>query len=116
MCRNTPTEQSGGKEKSLSPRIWGGTVLADTYLINCLPSKVLENHSSINTLSKHFPYVVSICSLPPKVFNCVAFVQIHKIKDPNWTLEQNDTFLLDILPSKKVTNAMIPLMREWLCL
>lgn len=58
--------------------LWGEAVLTATYFINHLPSRVLENHSPINILSKHFSETVSIRNLPPKVFGCTVFLHVHK--------------------------------------
>ena len=60
------------------PKIyWGEAILAATYLINHMPSRVLAFKSPIETLLEFFPNFQGIGSLPPKIFGCVSFVFIH---------------------------------------
>ena len=56
---------------------WGEVVLTATYLINSLPSRILNYSSPIETLSRFFPKFDSYNHLSPKIFGCVAFVHIH---------------------------------------
>ena len=56
---------------------WGEAVLTATYLINRMPSRVLEFKTPLDTLKNLFQTSKIFCSLPPKVFGCTAFVHIH---------------------------------------
>lgn len=56
---------------------WGEAVLTATYLINRMPSRVLNFKTPLDTLKNLYPLSKLFCSLTPKVFGCVAFVHIH---------------------------------------
>ncbi|KAL5816220.1 hypothetical protein ACOSQ3_024598 [Xanthoceras sorbifolium] len=58
---------------------WGEAVLTATYLINRLPSRVLNFDTPCHVLLKHFPHTRLISHLPIKVFGCTAFVQLTQI-------------------------------------
>jgi len=60
------------------PKIFlGEAILTATYLINRLPSKLLNLQSSMQVLSLFYPYIESSNKLQPKIFGCVAFVHVH---------------------------------------
>ena len=48
------------------------------YVINHMPSRVVEFCTPLQALTEHVP-VVSTNTLTPRVFGCVAYVHIHKI-------------------------------------
>jgi hypothetical protein len=52
--------------------LWGEAIMTAAYLINRMPSRVLENKSPIECLTGEVTYVV-----PPRVFGCVCFVRDH---------------------------------------
>jgi len=52
------------------PRFWGDVVLSACYLINRMPSSVLDNKIPHSILFPHDP----LRSLPPKVFGSTCFV------------------------------------------
>lgn len=56
---------------------WTDVVTTTVYLINRMPSKVLEFKTPLQTLSTFVP-LPTIQMLPPRVFGCVAFVHLHK--------------------------------------
>lgn len=56
---------------------WTDAVTTAVYLINRMPSKVLEFKTPLQTLSTFVP-LPTIQMLPPRVFGCVAFVHLHK--------------------------------------
>ncbi|CAN1132933.1 Retrovirus-related Pol polyprotein from transposon TNT 1-94 [Linum perenne] len=67
--------------------LWGEAVLTATYLINRMPSRVINFASPRQKLLTMYPQVAVFSSdLPPKVFGCTAFVHIsapHRTKlDP----------------------------------
>lgn len=53
---------------------WGEAVLTAAYLINRLPSKVLDFSTPIQCLQKCFPKLRVLNSLSPRVFGCKAYV------------------------------------------
>lgn len=56
---------------------WTYVVTTAVYLINRMPSKVLEFKTPLQTFSTFVP-LPTIQMLPPRVFGCVAFVHLHK--------------------------------------
>ena len=48
-----------------------------TYLINRMPSRVLNFLTPLQVLATFVP-LPSVLVLPPRVFGCVAFVHLHK--------------------------------------
>ena len=56
---------------------WGEAVLTSTYLINRLPTHVLELKSPIESLDQFFPNVKTKNHLIPRIFGCVCFVHIQ---------------------------------------
>jgi transposase InsO family protein len=60
---------------------WGEAILTATFLINRMPSSVLQ----FQTPLKFLPSCSRVASLPPKVFGCVCFV--HAPKHPGGKLD-----------------------------
>ncbi|CAN1225967.1 Retrovirus-related Pol polyprotein from transposon TNT 1-94, partial [Linum grandiflorum] len=57
--------------------LWGEAVLTATYLINRLPSSVLQFQTPRQLLLQCFPHIASFTSdLPPKVFGCTVFIHV----------------------------------------
>ena len=54
--------------------LWVEAVLTACYLINRLPTSTLKFKTPIELLQQLYPMSRSFSSLPPKVFECVAFV------------------------------------------
>ncbi|CAN1338667.1 Retrovirus-related Pol polyprotein from transposon TNT 1-94 [Linum perenne] len=59
--------------------LWGEAVLTATYLVNRLPSRVLQYKTPKDVLLAAHPHVRAyISDLEPKVFGCMAFVHIQQ--------------------------------------
>lgn len=58
--------------------LWGEAVLTAAYLINRMPSKVLNFQTPINTFKECFPSTSVSTGLTLKIFGCTAFVHEHK--------------------------------------
>ena len=56
---------------------WDDAIVTAVYLINRMPSKVLDFRTPLQALAQHGP-LPSVQMLPPRVFGCVAFVHLHK--------------------------------------
>ena len=52
--------------------LWGDALLHATYLINRMPSKILDFKTPIDVFSKYFPNSRTINSLPLKFFGCTV--------------------------------------------
>ena len=55
---------------------WGDVVLTAAYLINRMPSRVLQFRNPIHMLLDTHPHNRLISSLPLKIFGCSAFVHV----------------------------------------
>ena len=59
-------------------QFWGEALLTATYLINRMPSRVLQFKAPRNLLLAIFPHISAFSSdLPFKVFGCTAFVHVY---------------------------------------
>ena len=88
-CVNTP-QQNGLAERRLGytlatarallfqahlpKKYWREAVLTTYYLINRIPSKVIDYESPLNRLRIVFPNMKLFSGLPGRIFGCVAFV------------------------------------------
>ncbi|RVW40843.1 Retrovirus-related Pol polyprotein from transposon RE1 [Vitis vinifera] len=59
-------------------QLWGEAVFTSTYLINRMPSRILQFKTLCQILLAAYPSARIISSIPVKVFGCIAFVHIHK--------------------------------------
>ena len=62
-------------DKCVPNHLWGHVVLAAVYLINRVPSRVLDFQTPLDVLQTHVS-LVSISKLPPKMFGCIAYVHV----------------------------------------
>ena len=58
-------------------RYWTDVVCTAVYLLNRLPSRVLNFNTPLQTLARHI-HLPSILILPPRVFGSVAYVHLPK--------------------------------------
>ncbi|RVW51913.1 Retrovirus-related Pol polyprotein from transposon TNT 1-94 [Vitis vinifera] len=56
---------------------WGEAVLTATYMINRIPSRVLDNKSPVEILKSFYPHFRTSNGITPRVFGCTAFVHVH---------------------------------------
>ncbi|XP_068666655.1 uncharacterized protein [Aristolochia californica] len=64
-------------EAHMSASYWGEAITTAAYLINRIPSSVLQFQTPLSVLHKTIS-APAVPNLPPKVFGCVAFVHLHK--------------------------------------
>ena len=92
-CPNTPQQNDIAKRKNRhllevarsitfstnTPKyFWGDAVLTACYLINRMPTNVLQFQTPLNVFSKYFPENRTVSNLPLKVFGCIVFVHNHE--------------------------------------
>ncbi|RVW79171.1 Retrovirus-related Pol polyprotein from transposon TNT 1-94 [Vitis vinifera] len=91
MCSNTPKKWGCRKKNRLIPettralllgahvpsRYWDDAIATAVYLLNRMPSKVLQFKTLLQVLSEHVS-LPTILLLPPRIFGCVAFIHLHK--------------------------------------
>ena len=63
-------------DKCVPNHLWGHAVLVVVYLINRVPSRVLDFQTPLDVLQKHVS-LVSVSKLPLKVFGCNAYVHVY---------------------------------------
>jgi hypothetical protein len=88
-CVNTPQQNGVAKRKNrhllevtrslmldthVPKSYWGDALLTAKYLINRMPSRVLDFQTPLKVLS---PLLSTAKGVSPKVFGCVCFVHIH---------------------------------------
>lgn len=57
---------------------WGEAVLTATYLVNRMPSRVLDFQTPFQRLLHTYPHIRFVSQIPLKVFGCTAFVHINQ--------------------------------------
>jgi len=60
-------------------QFWGDAILTASYLINRMPSKVLNYQTPLNMFLQYYPHTRVCMDLPLKVFGCTSFVHIHSL-------------------------------------
>ena len=58
----------------------GEAVLIASYLINRMPTRVLQYQTPIEVLKNCYPSIRLVSSFPPKIFGCSIFVNTHAQK------------------------------------
>ncbi|RVW24808.1 Retrovirus-related Pol polyprotein from transposon TNT 1-94 [Vitis vinifera] len=64
-------------EAHVLSRYWDDAIAKTVYLLNRMPSKVLQFKTPSQVLSEHVS-LPTILLLPPRIFGCVVFVHLHK--------------------------------------
>ena len=59
--------------------LWGEIVLTATYLINKIPSRVLNFSTPVHVLKDLFPHIRIYSYLPLTIFGCTVFVHKSKV-------------------------------------
>ena len=91
-CAQTPQQNGVAKRKNrliletaralllrahVLSRYWDDAIAMVVYLLNRMPSKVLQFKTPLQVLSEHVS-LPTILLLPPRIFGCVGFVHLHK--------------------------------------
>ncbi|BFG42330.1 hypothetical protein CerSpe_286040 [Prunus speciosa] len=62
-------------DKSVPHHLWGHALLSAVYVINRVPSSVLNFQTPLDTLAHHIS-LPTILKLPPRVFGCVVYAHV----------------------------------------
>ncbi|VVA34846.1 PREDICTED: Retrovirus-related Pol poly from, partial [Prunus dulcis] len=62
---------------SVPKQLWMDVVTCAVYLLNRLPSRILDIQTPMQVLNHHI-YASSMLTLSPKVFDCVVYVHLHQ--------------------------------------
>ncbi|KAL4560354.1 hypothetical protein LXL04_032504 [Taraxacum kok-saghyz] len=92
-CVNTPQQNGVAERKnrhllevtrsllfssSVPNYFWGEAVLTAAYLINRMPSRVIDFKTPHQTLRSFFPHIRTFSEVPLKIFGCTSFVHNHQ--------------------------------------
>ena len=58
-------------------RYWSDVVTTAVYLLNCMPTKVLQFQTPLKVFSYHVS-LPTVLMIPPRIFGCIVFVHLHK--------------------------------------
>lgn len=61
----------------VSKYLWGEAIVTATYLVDRMPSRVLNFKTPLTVLNKTFLVSHLTFDLPPKVFGCGVFVHVR---------------------------------------
>ena len=92
--------------------LWGDALLHATYLINRMPSRVLNFETPINLLKNAFPKSRLFKSIPLKIFGCTVF-----IRNPNRNASKLDPkgrkcVFVGIAPNQKGYKCFDPTVKK----
>ncbi|KAJ9543952.1 LOW QUALITY PROTEIN: hypothetical protein OSB04_023659 [Centaurea solstitialis] len=94
-------------QKNVPKHFWGEAVLTATYLINRLPTRVLEFKSPMEVLCSFYPNISISNNLVPRIFGCVSFVHIHSQERGKLDPRALKCVFRDIRQPRKVINVII---------
>ena len=94
--------------------LWGDAVLTASYLINRMPTRVLQYTTPLSCFKKIFPSSRVYSELPLKNFGCTAYVHIPKGLGLNLSQELKNVFFLGIPLIKKGTSVSILLQKKFI--
>ena len=81
--------------------LWGEAVLTASYLINRMPTRVLNYITPLECFKKYFPESRIQSNLPLKIFGCTAYVHIPN-KNRSKLDPRADVFLLVMHQIRKI--------------
>ena len=100
--------------KRLLLDLTGEIVLTATYLINRLPSRVLEGVTLVQLMTTFNPSIPILTSLQSRVFGCPAFVHVHspyRGKLDSWVIK-----CVFLCPQQKGVNVITLKVKKSMCL
>ncbi|WKA06926.1 hypothetical protein VitviT2T_024803 [Vitis vinifera] len=94
-------------------QLWGEVVLTTTYLINRMPSRILQFKTLCQILLATYPSARIISSIPIKVFGCTAFVHIHKSQRSKLDPTATKCIFLGYSPNQKGYKCYSPTTKKF---
>ena len=91
---------------------WGDVVLTASYLINPMPSRVLNFQRPLDVFIETYPHTRSFTTLTPKVFGCPAFVHDHCIQKSKLDPRAQKCIFLGYAPFKKGYKCYNPITKK----
>ena len=89
---------------------WGEVILTASYLINCLPSRVLQFQTPLQILLQTHPHTLLIQNLPIKTFGCIVFA--HASTNTKLDPQATKCLFLGYSPCQKEYNCYCPKTRK----
>ena len=90
--------------------LWGEAILTAAYLINRMPSSVLNFKTPIECLPSHF----HVTNLPPRVFGCVCFVHALHPSGGKFGPKAHKCVFIGYSPTQKGYKCYDPSSRKFL--
>ena len=94
-------------------QFWGDAILTATYLINRMPSQVLNFQTPFQVLLKHYPSSRLVSTIPLKIFGCSAFVHVHSHNHGKLDPRAIKCIFLRYSPNQKGYKCYSPITRRY---
>ncbi|RVW90198.1 Retrovirus-related Pol polyprotein from transposon TNT 1-94 [Vitis vinifera] len=98
---------------NMPKQLWGEAILTATYLINRMPSRILQFKTLCQILLAAYPSARIISSIPVKVFGCTAFVHIHKSQRSKLDPTTTKCIFLGYSPNQKGYKCYSPTTKKF---
>lgn len=92
--------------------LWGDAILTASYLINRMPTKILQYITSLECLKRSFPESRINSALPLKIFGCIAYVHIPKRSRSKLDPRAEKCIFLGYPPNKKGYKCFNPITKR----
>ena len=92
--------------------LWGEAVLTAAYLINLMPSKVLQFQTPSDFFNQCFSTSRISITLSPKIFGCVAFVHIHNQNRGKLAPKARKCIFVGYSPTQKGYKCFDPIFKK----
>lgn len=121
-CPNTPQQNGLAERKNrhllevaraimftmhVPQYLWGEAVLTASYLINRMPTCVLNFSTPLEALKKTYPDSRMHSNLPLKIFGCTAFVHVHHASQSKLDPRAETCIFVGYAPNQRSTNVLI---------
>ena len=126
-CRDTPQQNGIAKRKNrhllevgralmfhmnVPTHLWGDAILTSCYLINRMPTRVLNYATPLQTLKNSFPNTHLTSDLPLKFFYCTVFVHVPTHLRSKFDPRTKKCIFLGYAPNKKGYKCFNPITRK----
>ena len=126
-CRDTPQQNGIAKRKNrhllevgralmfhmnVPTHLWGDAILTSCYLINRMPTRVLNYATPSQTLKNTFPNTRLTLDLPSKNFGCTVFVHVPTHLRSKFDPRTKKCIFLGYAPNKKGYKCFNPTTRK----
>ena len=126
-CKDTPQQNGIAKRKNrhllevgralmfhmnVPTHLWGDAILTSCYLINRMPTRVLNYATPLQTLKNSFPNTHLTSDLPFKFFYCTVFVHVPTHLRSKFDPRTKKCIFLGYAPNKKGYKSFNPITRK----